>query len=64
METSDVSVKESKSQRVKESKSQREKNLNEMQGAGFEVGTVVEDLVSVGEEEVVEGILERARVAK
>ena len=38
--------------------------LMEMQGAGFEVGTVVEDLVSVGEEEVVEGILERARVAK
>ncbi|GMI61698.1 hypothetical protein ScalyP_jg8254 [Parmales sp. scaly parma] len=35
--------------------------LKEMQGAGFEVGTVVEDLESVGEEEVVEGILKRAR---
>jgi len=27
----------------------------EMQGAGFEVGTVVEDLESVGEEELVRG---------
>ena len=35
--------------------------LKEMQGAGFEVGTVVEDLESVGEEELVEGILEEAR---
>ena len=29
--------------------------LMEMQGAGFEVGTVVEDLESVGEEELVRG---------